>query len=239
MNVKPAWRLSLLACMIVGVWTPLVGAANLLENPGFEWGDISGWTCWGGSLTFVYGSAHSGSYCALMYDRTEKWQGPVQSILGKLKGGTSYRFSAWVKLQGAASDQAGMTVAQTDAAGTNYTGIGWTTVYGDRWTYLSGIFTLKVKGMLTGLDTYVEGPQPGVSFYVDDVCVEELGNWRDVVRTRTEQNRKRDASILVLSSAGKPVSGAGVHVRQMGHHFAFWRGDQPERPAHGPFQSLC
>ncbi len=220
MNEKPVLWLSLLLCMVFGAWTPPVGAANLLRNPGFEWG-TAGWTCWGGTLTAVRGSAHSGSYCALMSNRTGKWQGPLQSILGVLKAGTSYRFSAWVKLQNAASDQAGMTVAQVDAAGTNYYGIGWTTVYRDRWTCLSGIFTLKVNGVLTALDTYVEGPQPGVSFYVDDVCVEDLGDWRDLVRTRTEQNRKRDASILVLSSTGQPIGGAGVHIRQIGHDFAF------------------
>ncbi len=227
MNLKPAWRLSLLFCMVFGAWAPLVGAANLLENPGFEWGDTSGWTCWGGRLMVDYGAAHSGSYCALMTNRTAKWQGPVQSILGKLKAGTSYRFSAWVKLGEKESDQAGITVAQTDGAGTKYYGIGWTTVYRDRWTYLSGIFALKVNGALTALDMYVEGPEPGWDFYVDDVCVEDPGNWRDVVRTRTEQNRKRQASILVLSSAGNPVPGAGVHLRQIGHHFAFGSAINP------------
>jgi endo-1,4-beta-xylanase len=226
MNMKSAVRFSFFWCLILVAWAQPASAANVLKNPGYEWGNTSGWTRWGGSLTVIRGSAlngevHSGSYCALMSNRTQTWQGPVQSVLGALKADTAYHVSAWVKLQNAASDQAAITVAQTDGAGTNYHGIARATTYPDQWVCLSGFFTLDVAGELTRLDMYIEGPQPGVDFCVDDVCIEETGDWRDLVRTRTEQNRKRDASIFVLSPEGQPVAGAEVNIRQIRHHFAF------------------
>jgi endo-1,4-beta-xylanase len=224
--MKTAIRMSLLSCVLSIAGAQAAWAANLLANPGFESGTTTGWTCWGGSLTVVRGSpqsgvVHSGWSCALVSNRTQTWQGPVQSILGQLTAGKTYRFSAWVKLQDAASDHAGITVAQVDAAGTNYYGAGSATVYRDLWTLLTGTFTLSVSGTLTRLDMYIEGPQPGASFFADDVCVEEIGDWHDLVAARTEQNRKRDASIAVLSPDGLPVAGAAVHVRQAKHHFAF------------------
>ena len=36
---------------------------------------------------------------------------------------------------------------------------------------MSGEFTLDVDGVLSTLDVYFEGPEPGVNFYVDDVKV--------------------------------------------------------------------
>jgi endo-1,4-beta-xylanase len=226
MNLKTAMRLALLLSVFSIGGVHAATAANLLVNPGFESGTTEGWTCWGGSLTIVSGTpqsglVHSGWSSALMSGRTQTWQGPVQSILGLLTAGKAYGFSAWVKLQNCAGDQAGITIAQTDAAGTNYYGAGSAGVYGDCWTLVTGTFTLNVKGALTRLDMYLEGPQPGVCFYVDDLCIEEIGDWRDLVAARTEQVRKRDAAVTILSPDGAPVAGAAVHVRQTRHQFAF------------------
>jgi endo-1,4-beta-xylanase len=226
MNVNTAMRLSLLSCILCIIGPQPALAANLLTNPGFESGTTDGWTCWGNSLAIISGTpqsglVHGGWSCVLASNRAQTWQGPVQSILGRLTAGKTYRFCAWVKLLNAASDHAGITIVQTDDAGTNYYGAGSATVYRDCWTLLTGTFTLTVKGTLTRLDMYIEGPQPGVSFYADDLCVEQIADWRDVVAARTEQNRKRDASITILSPKGLPVAGAAVHVQQTKHDFAF------------------
>jgi endo-1,4-beta-xylanase len=175
-NTKPIIRLFVFSCAIFIAWAHAGYAANLLNNPGFELGTTRGWTCRGGTLTAISGSVdansvHSGSYYALISDRTDTRQGPVQSILGVLKSGKYYRFSAWVKLQDNTTDQAAITVTQTDGTGTNDHDVVRAAVYDDRWTSLSGLFNLNVTGSLTALDLCIEGPRPGVRFCVDDVSV--------------------------------------------------------------------
>jgi endo-1,4-beta-xylanase len=219
-------RLSLILGLALAAWAQPAPAANLLSNGDFEWGNTTGWVCWGGNLSIVSGSAaqatvHGGRFCVLSSGRTATWQGPVHSILGVVQDARAYRFSAWVRLGNAASDRANITIAQTDVAGVAYHGAGSATVYRDRWVIVSGVFTPSLKNAPTALDMYIEGPQPGVSFYVDDVCVEEMGDWQVVVRERTEQNRKREVSLTVLSASGQPVVGAHVQVRQIRHQFAF------------------
>ena len=181
---------------------------------------MSCWTCWGCVLTAVSDSAHSGQCCALVSKRTETWQGPVQSVLG-LESGTTYHVSAWVKLRNGDSDEVGITICQEDVGGTDYHGIARGTATQDRWSYLSGFFTPGVQGRLSRMDLYIEGPSSGVSFYVDDVRVEEVGDWRDLIRDRTEQHRQREAVLTILSSGGQAIGGAEVQVRQIRHHFAF------------------
>jgi endo-1,4-beta-xylanase len=228
MNAKPVIRLLVLSCVISLAWTCTSYPANLLVNPGFESGDLTGWTWWDGKLAIVpgspqAGSVHGGSFCALAFDRTQAWQGPVQSLLGILKNGKAYRFSAWVKLQGTGSDRVSLTVAQTDASAvaTQYHGVVDATIQGDQWTPLSGVLTVALKTPVTAVNFYIEGPQPGTNFYIDDVNVEEIADWRIMAAERTEQIRKRQMTLTVLASDGNAVSGMTVRARQVKHLFAF------------------
>lgn len=208
----------LLVCLAL---TSIVQGQNLLTNPGFEYGSKSGWSHPLCDMRVTTESVHNGNYSAYVYNRTEGWQGPRQSILGKLEDGKTYRISAWVLLDNAESDSIGLTVYQEDAAGTIYPHPHWTTGYSDRWVQLAGAFTLNATGSVTGLAVYVEGPSPGVNFYVDDFSVEEIGDWRTEVRQRTEQIRKRDAVLTVLGPDAQPAAGAQVRIRQIRNHFAF------------------
>jgi len=77
---------------------------------------------------------------------------------------------------------------------------------------------------VTNLELYIEGPQPGVSYYVDDVTVTEVGSaatWKEEANARIEQIRKRDAKIRIVDSNNKPVSGVSIDVRQVKHEFGF------------------
>ena len=82
--------------------------------------------------------------------------------------GETYTISAWMKLENTSSDQIIVTIQRTDDRGTNYTRVDTSTGYNNRWTRLSGQFTLDVVGVLTTLDVYFEGPAQGVNFYLDD-----------------------------------------------------------------------
>jgi endo-1,4-beta-xylanase len=225
-NAKPTTRLLFGCCVISVALAQAACATNLLMNPGFESGNPRGWTCSDANLAVVAGSAsdgsvHGGSSCAYVSNRTQASQGPVQSVLGVLKLGSTYRFSAWVRLENGISDQAGITVAQTDSAGPHHFNLVSATVYSDSWTCLSGTFAFGAQGAVTALDVYVEGPKPGVNFYVDDANAEQVGDWHTLVQGLTEQYRKRQETLMVLSPTGEPVSGATVDVNQVKHDFAF------------------
>jgi glucuronoarabinoxylan endo-1,4-beta-xylanase len=147
---------------------------NLLVNPGFEYGNTSGWTNWGCTLRAVRDQVHSGNFSVLTSNRTQNWQGPVQSLLGTLENGKTYSISGWVRLQNASEDRIGITLSQTDSSTTQYHAINWSTGYDDQWIPLSGNFTLNATDNLTALNLYFEGPAPGVNFYLDDAQVTEF-----------------------------------------------------------------
>jgi len=147
---------------------------NLLVNSGFEYGNTEGWTDWGCDLRAVREQVYTGSFSILASNRTQAWQGPVQSILGVMEEGKTYIISGWVRLQNADEDRIGITVSQTDSEGRQYNGIHFSTGYNDQWIQLIGQFTLNVTGNLSELNVYFEGPAAGVNFYLDDAVVEEL-----------------------------------------------------------------
>ncbi|MCP4608364.1 MAG: hypothetical protein GY845_06585 [Planctomycetes bacterium] len=142
---------------------------NLLINPGFEEG-TSGWSDRGGTFSTSTVS-RSGSYSGYATNRSAFWEGIKQSVLGKMIPGETYTISAWMKLENSSSDHIIVTIQLTDDRGTNYIRVDEATGYSNRWTKLSGRFTLDVVGILTTLDVYFEGPAEGVNFYLDDVEV--------------------------------------------------------------------
>ncbi len=164
-----------LLLLIISPMTPYAKAdKNLLTNPGFEYGNTEGWTDWGCDLRAVRDQVYTGSFSVLASNRTEAWQGPVQSILGAMEDGKTYIISGWVRLQNADEDRIGITVSQTDSNGRQYNGIHFSTGYNDIWIQLIGQFTLNVTGNLSELNVYFEGPAAGVNFYLDDAVVAEL-----------------------------------------------------------------
>jgi len=143
------------------------GDTNILANPGFEKG-TDGWfdrTC---SIEAVTSPVHSGSGSAKAYNRGANWQGIKQSVFGKMEGGETYKLSGWVRLENAPSDSVALSVEQQDDSGTNYHNIASATATDSNWVELSGDFTLNIRGTLSVLDVYFEGPAPGVDFFVDD-----------------------------------------------------------------------
>lgn len=78
---------------------PLAGFANLLTNPGFENGDLSGWSIWdGGWRATTWGDdIHSGSW-ACVDDVTSAdgdWRGLYQQVA--VTEGVSYDFTGWMR----------------------------------------------------------------------------------------------------------------------------------------------
>lgn len=142
---------------------------NLLINPGFEEG-TAGWQ--GRSCAFsLSATSRTDNYSGYASSRTDNWQGIKQSMLGKMIPGKTYTITAWMMLENAVRDTIIATFEQRDARGVNYIRVRESTGYNDRWTQISGQFTLNVVGELIVLDVYFEGPDPGINFYLDDVQV--------------------------------------------------------------------
>jgi GH35 family endo-1,4-beta-xylanase len=201
------------------------GDSNILVNPGFESAlDSNNWTALSCTLTRTTSQKHAGSYSGLASGRTEYWQGPMQSVLGKMINGQTYQCSAWVRIENVSSSEVSMNIAQTDSAGTVYHVINRKMAYNNQWVQLSGEFTLNVTGSLTQLYFYFNWPDPGINFYVDDASVAGApvsGNWKTEANARIEQIRKRNAEIIVVDEANQPVSGVNVHINQIKKSFPF------------------
>ena len=146
------------------------GDGNILDNPGFERGK-EGWfdrTC---KIEAVTTPVHGGTESIRTYDRLQRWQGIKQSLFGKMIDGKTYKVSGWVRLENAHKDTVAISFEQQDDNGTKYYGVARSVTTDTGWVKLSGEFALHVKGNLSVLDVYFEGPVPGVNFYVDDVKV--------------------------------------------------------------------
>ena len=68
-------------------------AANLLTNPGFEAGSLSGWTCSGG--TAVTTPVHSGGYALAATPAGSDYAQCAQTV--SVLPNTTYTVSAWVR----------------------------------------------------------------------------------------------------------------------------------------------
>ena len=149
---------------------PAYGDTNILQNPGFENG-TAGWADRACKIEAVKTPVHSGTGAAKAFGRTETWQGIKQSLLGKVSSGTTYKISAFVRLENADTDTVTVSIEQADDEGTKYINVATEPVDNRDWIEISGEFTLDAKGALKTLDVYFEGPEPNVNFFVDDVVV--------------------------------------------------------------------
>lgn len=213
-------RHSLFSAFVVMSAVFSCAAQNLVLNPGFESG-TGNWFGWG-PVTFTSSTAlpHTGTRSALVQNRTNSWNGVAQSVLGILQPANTYRSSAWVRLVSGNNQPVLLTMQKVDGSGTTYTTVASGTASATNWTQLSGNYTLNVSGMLTNLNLYLEGPPAGVSFYADDFLV-EANDWKSQANARIEQIRKRDVRLLIVDTAGNPVPGTSVAIKQTKHRFAF------------------
>jgi len=150
-----------------------VAAQNLATNPGFETGNTTGWFAFGPpTISAQTSQVHSGTYAALVQNRTDTWNGIAQSLQGVLVSGQTYTFSAWVRLVSGANQTIELTMKKEDGSGTSYTTIASGSVSSNAWVQLSGQYPLNVSGTLTALEFYAQVPTSSTaSFYLDDLVV--------------------------------------------------------------------
>lgn len=168
MTVKNLCCLLVLAGLAWG--TAAYGDTNVLKNPGFEDG-TNGWVGRSCKIEAVKSPVHSGAGAAKAFGRTETWQGIKQSLLGKVLNGSTYKISAWVRLENAEADTVTISIEQADNDATQYINVNSATASKGEWVQLTGEFTVNANGTLKTLDVYFEGPAADVNFWVDDVVV--------------------------------------------------------------------
>ncbi|HTD87087.1 MAG TPA: carbohydrate binding domain-containing protein, partial [Candidatus Binatia bacterium] len=152
-------------------------SANVLVNPGFESG-VGPWVPRGGESVIVSTQAHTGASAAWVTNRTAGWQGPAQSLLGRVRAGGKYFCATWARSESATPQTLLLSIEQRDEAGTRYFNVASATVTNNTWTFLSGTFSLDIVGALSDVLVYVEGPAAGIDLRVDDVAVVPLSGFR-------------------------------------------------------------
>src|SRR5262249_40888921 len=173
---KPTRLLLHAAVVIFGFVLPttICSAQNLGQNPGFEAGNTSSWVPFGPATISVQKTqVHSGTYAALVQNRSSTWNGIAQSMQGVMQDGVAYNASVWVELATGTAETVQLTMKKTDGNGDQYNALDSATVSATNWSQLSGQYALNISGTLTGLTLYVEVPSSATAqFYVDDLTVE-------------------------------------------------------------------
>jgi len=148
-------------------------AQHIATNPGFETGDTRGWFGFGSpTISAQTSQVHSGSYAALVTNRTATWVGIAQEFKGVLQANHAYTVSAWLRLASGTAQTMNLTMLKTDGSGTTYTQIASGSVSASGWTQLSGQYILNYSGTLTSLILYAEMPSnSSTAYYLDDLVV--------------------------------------------------------------------
>jgi glucuronoarabinoxylan endo-1,4-beta-xylanase len=164
-----------------------VAQPNLVNNPGFETGNTSGWSPFGSvTLAAETSQVHSGTYAAQVTGRTATYMGISQSFVGALQSGQTYNVSAWVRLISGGSQTMQLTMQKTDGSGTSYAAMASGSVSSTAWTQLSGQYTYNPSGSVSALNFYAEVPSSSnASYYIDDVV---LSNTVQTVVTNSSTN---------------------------------------------------
>ncbi len=150
-------------------------AQPLATNPGFETGDTIGWFGFGSptSISVQTTQVHSGSYAALVTNRTDTWMGIAQVFAGVLQTNEVYLVSAWLRLVSGPDQTMQLTIKKVDESGTTYSAIASGSVSASSWTQLSGQYLLKYSGSIIELVLYAEMPSSSsTAFYLDDLVVQ-------------------------------------------------------------------
>lgn len=145
------------------------GSKAIIDNGDFS-NSTTGWSAFGpGTFTVQSDVARSGS-AAMVAGRTATWNGLAQTITGELVAGQILEVTAWVRIAGASSATVKATIKTTfsDGEGADYKSA-VVTANDTGWTRLTGNLSIGKTNPVSSVDFYFEGPDAGVTIYVDDV----------------------------------------------------------------------
>ncbi|GGH46922.1 beta-xylanase [Paenibacillus silvae] len=167
------------------------GAATTVKQNGspfnadFEDGTLQGWVPRIGSekLTVTQQAAHQGTYSMLVTNRERSYYGPSLPMKGLLKPNTTYNISVYVRLtEKPAADQTIQLTAYKKNGAESWNMLDKVTIPKDEWQQWHNITaTFQYSDNPQELNLFIETPYVSedavdtLSFYVDDVKIEEAG----------------------------------------------------------------
>ena len=220
-------------------------ANNLLTNPDFADGTTDGWYPYGddNDIEVVTDDPYTGDYCALAFDREDDWQGIGIDLLDIMDPGKYYDMSFMVKLDGSEEQTMGVSIRR-DIEGEqdpSFSNLTWLDVEPGEWNELSARYLLPEEDY-TNVEIYVEGPEPGIDFYVDAGEIVEVDidpdAWKERANERIEELRKGDVQINVVDEDGYPVNNAEVNVVQDRREFGFGTAFSNEGLNHSEYREF-
>jgi hypothetical protein len=141
------------AALYLSTGSAVAASANLLTNPGFEAGSLSGWTCDSGTATVVTSPVHSGSYALEATPTSSDDAQCTQTVA--VQANTTYTLSAYVEGSYVYLGVNGGTDTWTPSA--------------TSWQQLS--VTFATSSSQTSVTIYLHGWYAEPEYYADDVSL--------------------------------------------------------------------
>jgi endo-1,4-beta-xylanase len=143
---------------------------NLLANPDFEAGTAD-WFAFGPATLAATSDAHGGAAAVIASDRSADWNGIATNLTSLVVPSATYRASAWLKVNGAATSPIRLTAAVRCAGGaTQFIPVAAGTGTDSAWTEIGGSLPIP-DCTLEEVTLYAEGPAAGVDLLLDDARV--------------------------------------------------------------------
>ncbi|HEX6499204.1 MAG TPA: glycosyl hydrolase family 18 protein [Micromonosporaceae bacterium] len=153
---------TLAVATVVGLAQPAQATSNILTNPGFETGTLTGWQCDAGD-SVTTGHAHSGSYALAGTPTSSATAQCAQTV--PVQPGTSYTLSGYV-------DGSYVYLGVTGTGTSD--GNNWTPGTGGGYAPLS--YTFTTGATTTSVTVYVHGWYIQPTFYADDLVLSGPGS---------------------------------------------------------------
>jgi len=146
---------------------------NIVPDPGFELGILTGWSCWGGCEVALNDeiNCYEGSQCLKATNRSEYWGGPAFDIRELVQPNRPYEVRVQVATSTASPIKLTLKQLCEGNGGSDFIGLfaGGTQEDGE-WMELSGTFYAPTC-TTSSLHIIVEDPPANVKIYLDEFYI--------------------------------------------------------------------
>lgn len=183
----------------------------------FETGTAQGWSPRAAaSLTATTDVAHGGAGSLAVTNRSDTWDGPAISVLGKMAKGSKYTLSAWVRLgPDTSSGNLGLSIERRTNGTPSYERVAAPkAIPAGQWVELTGTYTLAYD--VDFLSVYVESDAGTFPFYLDDFTL----TYVEPKPIQTDIPSLKDEVPFTLGAAISRAQTLGEHSDLLLKHFS-------------------
>ncbi|GAB3155096.1 endo-1,4-beta-xylanase [Microbispora hainanensis] len=182
----------------------------------FETGTAQGWSPRASaSLTATTDVAHGGAHSLAVTNRSDTWDGPAISVLGKMAKGSKYTLSAWVRLgPDTSSGNLGLSIERRTNGTPSYERVAAPkAIPAGQWVELTGTYTLAYD--VDFLSVYVESDAGTFPFNLDDFTL----TYVEPKPIQTDIPSAKDEVPFTLGAAISRAQTLGEHGDLLLKHF--------------------